>query len=57
MILIVVLMGVGYLLVCPAFPVSSGRAFSAGGQAAVGSGGLYPMVLCHSASHALDQGQ
>ena len=30
---------------------------SAGGQAVAGSGGLYPMVLCHSASQAFDQGQ
>jgi hypothetical protein len=32
-------------------------ALATGGQAVAGSGGLYPMVLCHNVSQALDQGQ
>ena len=46
-----------YLLVCPAFPVCSGWACSAGGQGVADSGGLCPMVLRHSVIQALDQGQ
>jgi hypothetical protein len=43
-------LGVRDWLVCPAFPVRSGRPVSAGGQGVAGSDGLYPMVLRHSAS-------
>lgn len=50
-------MGSGYLLVCPAFPVRSGRACSAVGQVVAAVGGLNPIVLRHRASQDSDQGQ
>ena len=47
----------GELLVCPAFPVCSGRALWAGGQGFCSGGGSPPIVLRHRASQGFDQGQ
>ena len=41
----------------PSFSCLLRSGLSAGGQGVAGSGGLYPMVLCHSASQCFDQGQ